>query len=198
MRRPVPVSAADVVPVLFRRELDLQQRYFAMGEAIAHLNHLWRAGRITARCRAPTAPSVSPPHAPEKNFQRGKATICPLPPGKRPPTRPPAQPRKTYDPVAFAQSLVAAADKSAELIGDLRASQAKGDATSLVADELGIGKAFMEMASKMLANPYKLAETQLNLWADYMNLWQASTMKLMGAATRSRRRAKQERQALSS
>ena len=42
-----PVSAADVVPVLFRRELDLQQRYFAMGEAIAHLNHLWRAGRIT-------------------------------------------------------------------------------------------------------------------------------------------------------
>ena len=40
------VSAADVVPVLFRRELDLQQRYFAMGEAIAHLNHLWRTGRI--------------------------------------------------------------------------------------------------------------------------------------------------------
>jgi glyoxylase-like metal-dependent hydrolase (beta-lactamase superfamily II) len=41
-----PQSAADVVPVLFRRELDLQQRYFAMGEAIAHLNHLWHAGRI--------------------------------------------------------------------------------------------------------------------------------------------------------
>src|SRR4030095_7381735 len=39
-------SAADLVPVLFRRELDLQQRYFAMGEAIAHLNYLWRAGRI--------------------------------------------------------------------------------------------------------------------------------------------------------
>jgi hypothetical protein len=31
--------------VLFRRELDLQQRFFAMGEAIAHLNHLWRHGR---------------------------------------------------------------------------------------------------------------------------------------------------------
>ena len=90
-------------------------------------------------------------------------------------------PGKTYDPVAFAQSLVAAADKSALLIGDFAANQAKGGATSLVADELGIGKAFMEMASKMLANPYKLAETQLNLWADYMNLWQTSTMKLMGA-----------------
>jgi glyoxylase-like metal-dependent hydrolase (beta-lactamase superfamily II) len=41
-----PVSASDMVPVLFRRELDLQQRFFAMGEAIAHLNHLWHAGRI--------------------------------------------------------------------------------------------------------------------------------------------------------
>jgi glyoxylase-like metal-dependent hydrolase (beta-lactamase superfamily II) len=41
-----PVDAAALLPVLFRRELDLQQRYFAMGEAIAHLNHLWLAGRI--------------------------------------------------------------------------------------------------------------------------------------------------------
>ena len=41
-----PVSAADLLPVLFRRELDLQQRYFAMGEAIAHLNHLWHRDRI--------------------------------------------------------------------------------------------------------------------------------------------------------
>lgn len=41
-----PVSAADVVPVLFRRELDLQQRFFALGEAIAHLNHLAATGRI--------------------------------------------------------------------------------------------------------------------------------------------------------
>lgn len=41
------VSASDAVPVLFRRELDLQQRFFAMGEAIAHLNHLWHEGRLT-------------------------------------------------------------------------------------------------------------------------------------------------------
>jgi glyoxylase-like metal-dependent hydrolase (beta-lactamase superfamily II) len=40
-----PQSAAMLLPVLFRRPLDLQQRFFAMGEAIAHLNHLWHAGR---------------------------------------------------------------------------------------------------------------------------------------------------------
>jgi glyoxylase-like metal-dependent hydrolase (beta-lactamase superfamily II) len=40
-----PRSAEQVIPILFRRPLDLQQRFFAMGEAIAHLNHLWHAGR---------------------------------------------------------------------------------------------------------------------------------------------------------
>jgi glyoxylase-like metal-dependent hydrolase (beta-lactamase superfamily II) len=40
------VCGAQVVPLLFRRELDLQQRFFAMGEAIAHLNHLWDTGAL--------------------------------------------------------------------------------------------------------------------------------------------------------
>ena len=39
-------DAGDLVPVLFQRELDAHQRFFAMGEAIAHLNHLWRNHRI--------------------------------------------------------------------------------------------------------------------------------------------------------
>jgi glyoxylase-like metal-dependent hydrolase (beta-lactamase superfamily II) len=47
-----PPSAAELVPVLFRRELDVHQRYFAMGEAIAHLNHLWHAGRLERRAGA--------------------------------------------------------------------------------------------------------------------------------------------------
>ena len=34
----------------------------------------------------------------------------------------------------------------------------------------------------MLANPYRMAETQMNLWWNYMNLWQASTIKLLGGA----------------
>ena len=38
-----PQSAADVLPVLFRRPLDTHQLYFAMGESIAHLNLLMHA-----------------------------------------------------------------------------------------------------------------------------------------------------------
>ena len=41
-----PQSAADLLPVLFKRPLDLHQTTFAMGESIAHLHALWMAGRL--------------------------------------------------------------------------------------------------------------------------------------------------------
>jgi glyoxylase-like metal-dependent hydrolase (beta-lactamase superfamily II) len=44
--RATPCSAADIMPVLFKRKLDLHQTTFAMGEAIAHLHALWHAGRL--------------------------------------------------------------------------------------------------------------------------------------------------------
>jgi glyoxylase-like metal-dependent hydrolase (beta-lactamase superfamily II) len=39
-------SAADILPVLFKRPLDLHQTTFAMGEAVAHLHRLWFAGQL--------------------------------------------------------------------------------------------------------------------------------------------------------
>ncbi|MBI1942504.1 MAG: MBL fold metallo-hydrolase [Betaproteobacteria bacterium] len=41
-----PRSAADVLEVLFRRKLDTNQIFFAMGEAIAHLHCLYYDGRL--------------------------------------------------------------------------------------------------------------------------------------------------------
>ena len=40
------MSAADAVPVLFQRKLDVHQTTFAMGEAIAHLHTLWHRGSV--------------------------------------------------------------------------------------------------------------------------------------------------------
>ena len=40
-----PRTAAEVLTILFKRELDDHQLVFAIGEAIAHLNYLWHAGR---------------------------------------------------------------------------------------------------------------------------------------------------------
>jgi glyoxylase-like metal-dependent hydrolase (beta-lactamase superfamily II) len=45
--RAAPTSARDLVPVLFRRPLDLHQMTFALGEAIAHLHALWFEGRLS-------------------------------------------------------------------------------------------------------------------------------------------------------
>jgi glyoxylase-like metal-dependent hydrolase (beta-lactamase superfamily II) len=42
-----PKSAAELLDVLFERALDTHQTMFAMGEAIAHLNYLEQAGRLS-------------------------------------------------------------------------------------------------------------------------------------------------------
>ena len=41
-----PQTAASLLPVLFRRPLDLHQTTFAMGESIAHLHALWLRGEL--------------------------------------------------------------------------------------------------------------------------------------------------------
>lgn len=46
-----PVTAAGLLPVLFRRELDTHQLLFAMGEAIAHLVWLEQRGRLVRNLR---------------------------------------------------------------------------------------------------------------------------------------------------
>ena len=89
---------------------------------------------------------------------------------------PAAEPRKpALDPVALAESLASAAEKSAKVMGDFAARN-----KTMPADELGLGKAFMEVAAQMLANPARLAESHMNLWWDYMNLWQTSMLRMMG------------------
>jgi glyoxylase-like metal-dependent hydrolase (beta-lactamase superfamily II) len=47
--REKPCHAADLLPVLFKRKLDLHQTTFAMGEAVAHLHTLWYLGRVERR-----------------------------------------------------------------------------------------------------------------------------------------------------
>jgi glyoxylase-like metal-dependent hydrolase (beta-lactamase superfamily II) len=50
--RERPMSAMDLLPVLFRRPLDLHQSSFAIGEAIAHLHALLTRGQVRRSCDA--------------------------------------------------------------------------------------------------------------------------------------------------
>jgi glyoxylase-like metal-dependent hydrolase (beta-lactamase superfamily II) len=45
--RQKPVCAYDLLPLLFKRKLDLHQTTFALGESVAHLHRLWHAGQLT-------------------------------------------------------------------------------------------------------------------------------------------------------
>jgi hypothetical protein len=38
--------AHELLPVLFKRPLDVHQTTFALGEAVAHLNLLWLSGQM--------------------------------------------------------------------------------------------------------------------------------------------------------
>ncbi|SAL56459.1 metallo-beta-lactamase superfamily protein [Caballeronia humi] len=41
-----PQSAAEIVPMMFKRKLDIHQMTFALGEALAHLHLLWLEGEL--------------------------------------------------------------------------------------------------------------------------------------------------------
>jgi glyoxylase-like metal-dependent hydrolase (beta-lactamase superfamily II) len=41
-----PKSAVDIVPLMFKRQLDAHQLSFAIGEALAHLHYLWYNGNL--------------------------------------------------------------------------------------------------------------------------------------------------------
>ena len=83
------------------------------------------------------------------------------------------------DPKEIAKTYAEVAQRASKLISDHVKRQMKKGVTA-PSDDLGIAQAFMDMMAKMLANPYKLAQTQMNLVWDYFSLWQHSTLRLMG------------------
>ena len=56
------------------------------------------------------------------------------------------------------------------------------DAASPDPDPLGIGKAFLDMTARMMADPARLATAQAELARQYAQLWQDTAERMMGAA----------------
>jgi glyoxylase-like metal-dependent hydrolase (beta-lactamase superfamily II) len=57
-------SAVELVPVMFRRELDSFQTALALGEVLAHLNHLTGAGRLSRTVATGGVTRFGPPSSP--------------------------------------------------------------------------------------------------------------------------------------
>ncbi len=83
------------------------------------------------------------------------------------------------DPQEIAKTYAEVAQRASSLISEHVQRQLK-KGVSTPSDELGIAQAFMDMMAKLLSNPYKLAQTQMNLVWDYFSLWQHSMLRFMG------------------
>jgi polyhydroxyalkanoate synthase subunit PhaC len=68
--------------------------------------------------------------------------------------------------------------RSQKLLQDF-AEKYKSEA-SQSADPLHIGNAFQEFTAKMLADPSKVVAAQVELWQEYMKLWQATAQRMAG------------------
>ena len=87
--------------------------------------------------------------------------------------------RKLPDPVEMSRSMAEIAERSQRLVAEFVERQKAGDGAPNL-DPLNIGGAFLEMTARMMADPAKLMQAQMNLWNDYMKLWQTTTRQLMG------------------
>jgi len=83
------------------------------------------------------------------------------------------------DPQEIAKTYAEVAQRASKLVTEHMRRQAQRG-ISPPQDDLGIAQAFMDMMAKMLANPYQIAQAQMNLVWDYFSLWQHSTLRFMG------------------
>ncbi|TCO82089.1 polyhydroxyalkanoate synthase [Plasticicumulans lactativorans] len=81
---------------------------------------------------------------------------------------------KMPDPVEVSKAVTKIAEQSQRLVADFLQRQSAGGALALV-ENPSLGSAFLEMTRRLLANPGKLVEAQIDLWKVYVNLWTQGT-----------------------
>ena len=86
------------------------------------------------------------------------------------------------NPAEMAKTYAEVAQRASRLITQFMEKKAK-EGVEAPSDELGVAKAFMDLSSRLMANPYKMAQTQMNMMWDYFSLWQGSTLKMFGMPT---------------
>jgi polyhydroxyalkanoate synthase subunit PhaC len=78
----------------------------------------------------------------------------------------------------FGRSMAGIAERSQRIVGEWLKRQAEEGLAN--PDPLNIAGAFMEMTTRLMANPTKLVQAQIGFWHDYMSLWQNTARRVMG------------------
>ncbi|HXV24483.1 MAG TPA: class I poly(R)-hydroxyalkanoic acid synthase [Alphaproteobacteria bacterium] len=89
---------------------------------------------------------------------------------------------KLPDPVELSKSMARIAGRSQRLVTEFLRRQANGG-HPIQADPLSLGRTFLEMTARMMADPAKLMQAQMTLWQDYLKLWQSTTRRMLGQET---------------
>src|SRR5262245_360954 len=93
---------------------------------------------------------------------------------------PMATAQTSSDPAQSAKVFAEVAERSGRLMGEFLQRQAEGKGLAY-SDEFGVGRAFSDLAARMLAEPWKLAEMQTRMFWDHVALWQATALRMLGA-----------------
>ena len=81
------------------------------------------------------------------------------------------------DPALVSRTMAEVAERGQRIVQDFLKRQSDGTGNP---DPLNIGGAFMEMTSKLMANPARLVQAQMGFWQDYLTLWSSTARRMMG------------------
>ena len=101
---------------------------------------------------------------------------------EKPTTTPDMPGFKLADPEVVSRTMADVAERSQRLVADWIKRQSEGEPDKS-ADTMSVGRAFMEMTTKLMADPAALMKAQIGFWQDTMTLWQNTTRRIMGFET---------------
>ncbi len=81
------------------------------------------------------------------------------------------------DPAVVSRTMADVAERGQRIVSDFLKRQA---GTPTDPDPLKIGHAFLEMTTRLMANPSRLVQAQLGFWHDYLTLWQNTARRMLG------------------
>ena len=81
------------------------------------------------------------------------------------------------DPAIVSRTMADVAERGQRIVSDFLKRQAGSPADP---DPLKIGHAFLEMTTRMMANPARLVQAQIGFWHDYLTLWQNTARRMLG------------------
>jgi polyhydroxyalkanoate synthase len=98
---------------------------------------------------------------------------------KPPAAAPDTHPVKLPDPVELTHHLARLAERGQKLVAEFLDRQSSSK-DGIALDPLNIGGAFFEMTARMLADPARLMQAQIQLWQDYAALVNNATQRFLG------------------